>query len=364
MKRIKILDSCRGIAALIVVFHHVYTRCTYLYPQESTMKIHGLLNFISELNGEAVLFFFILSGFSIRLSLKNGLPIRKPALNEYLYRRFKRILPLYLLALCFTFVCGLLIHQTGKPDYSIRSLLGNVLFLQTPVSYRGFWFAPYGENGPLWSLSFEMFYYLFFPLFIFAFVRMFKSERFTGMQEKMVLGVAFVLSIACILANSYFFFPYIAFARFFFLWYCGYFLADIYIKGAVRPDANFMTILFFCAAVGGLVVLRRSDSLVELFKGMVILTVFYFLCILRKTAAAGIMVPVEKGVNAIFFHLGKGSYALYLLHYPVILVLKSFAHVNLPVIVVTMAVLAFICIQLEEFFVRQKFPFLRLQYIR
>src|SRR5258708_4374619 len=129
MKRIKILDSCRGLAALIVVFHHLYTRFGYLYPQENSMAIHGVLNFISQLNGEAVLFFFILSGFSIRLSLRKGLPVRKESLNEYLYRRFKRILPLYFLALLVTFIAGLIIHQTFKPDYSIRNLIGNLFFL-------------------------------------------------------------------------------------------------------------------------------------------------------------------------------------------------------------------------------------------
>jgi len=364
MKRIRILDSCRGIAALIVVFHHVYTRFTYLYPQERTMKIHGILNFISELNVEAVLFFFILSGFSIRLSLKNGLPVRKATLNEYLYRRFKRILPLYFIALCFTFICGLLIHQTGGPDYSIRNLIGNVLFLQAPESYRGYWFSPYGENGPLWSLSFEMFYYLFFPVFIFAFIRLFKTERFSGTQEKILLAVAFVLSVACILANKYFFFPYVAFARFFLLWYSGYFLADVYLRGAIRPDANFFTILLLCLAAGGLELFRHSDSMTELFEGMAILTVFYLLCILRKTAAGRVMAPLEKACNFLFFHLGKGSYALYLLHYPVILVLKYFGNISLLTIVITMVVVAIACVQLEEFFVRKKFLFLRLQYIR
>ncbi|HEX9513722.1 MAG TPA: acyltransferase [Puia sp.] len=364
MKRIKILDSCRGLAALIVVFHHLYTRFGYLYPQENSMAIHGVLNFISQLNGEAVLFFFILSGFSIRLSLRKGLPVRKESLNEYLYRRFKRILPLYFLALLVTFIAGLIIHQTFKPDYSIRNLIGNLFFLQAPVSYRGYWFSPYGENGPLWSLSFEMFYYLFFPLFIFTLVKLFKSEKFSPVQQRGILGIAFVFSLACLFINNYFFFPYIAYAKFFFLWYCGFFLADLYLENAIRFDANFMVMVLFCLLLGGLMTFRRSDSLVQLFEGVTMLTVFYILMAIRRNFSRRFLARTEKTANFLFFYLGKGSYAFYLLHYPVILVLKSFENISVPVIVLTMAVLAYLCVHLEEFFVERKFRIFQVQYVR
>src|SRR5258708_16278348 len=133
MKRIKVLDSCRGLAALIVVFHHLYTRFGYLYPQENSMAIHGVLNFISQLNGEAVLFFFILSGFSIRLSLRKGLPTRKESLNEYLYWRFKRILPLYFLSLLFTFISGFIVQQTFILYYFFRTITSNLFFLHSHI---------------------------------------------------------------------------------------------------------------------------------------------------------------------------------------------------------------------------------------
>ncbi len=80
----------RGVAASLVVFHHVYTRFAYLYPNEPA-RLHKILTFISDLNVEAVMFFFILSGFSIRLSLRKGLPITKELFNDYLYRRLKRL---------------------------------------------------------------------------------------------------------------------------------------------------------------------------------------------------------------------------------------------------------------------------------
>src|SRR5438874_13329861 len=102
MQRIKLLDSLRGFAAFLVVFHHAYTRFSYLYFSSEPVLLHHVLSFISDLNVEAVLLFFVLSGFSIRLSLQKGLPISKNFFNEYVYRRLKRILPLYYVAIIFT----------------------------------------------------------------------------------------------------------------------------------------------------------------------------------------------------------------------------------------------------------------------
>ena len=43
--------------------------------------------------------------------------------------------------------------------------MGNLFFLQT------IFVPPFGSNAPLWSLSFEFWYYLLFPLCLFALSR-------------------------------------------------------------------------------------------------------------------------------------------------------------------------------------------------
>jgi peptidoglycan/LPS O-acetylase OafA/YrhL len=292
------------------------------------------------------------------------MPVRKPLFNEYLYRRFKRILPLYLVALIFTFICGLLIHATDRPDYSARNLAGNLLFLQTPQSYKGYWFSPYGENGPLWSLSFEMFYYLFFPLFIFLILKVFRKEVLGLRDQRVILSIAFALSIVCIFLNSLFFFPYIAFAKLFFIWYGGFFLADLYLEKKLDLNINFLLIFSLMALSGLLLFLKRSDSLTEFFTGSVIGFVFYLCCIIRKRLPGYFVRKMEKAFNFLFFQLGKGSYAFYLLHFPLILVLKSYMNINIWVVILSLALLAFVCIRLEEFFVKKKFLVFRFQYLR
>jgi len=196
-KRIAILDSLRGLAALIVVFHHVFVYNIAALEQalEQVPWLLSALNFVSNLNHLAVLFFFVLSGFAIALATQKLDLTQNQDTNVYLYRRFRRILPLYWIAIGFTCLIGMLNGNYWSNDsYSVVNLIGNLLFLQTSDKIGAYWFSPYGLNGPLWSLSYELFFYLFFPIYIRTialFFHKFSINRF---------GIALVMSIPLSLA--------------------------------------------------------------------------------------------------------------------------------------------------------------------
>jgi peptidoglycan/LPS O-acetylase OafA/YrhL len=364
MQRIKILDSMRGLAAAIVVFHHVYTRFSYLYIRSEHPLLHRLLGFISYLNVEAVLFFFVLSGFSIRLSLKKGLPVTKELFNEYVYRRLKRILPLYYFAIIFTLLCGWVTRDVlVNPDFTIKNLLGNIFFLQCPKIYKGNWFAPYGDNGPLWSLSFEMFYYFFFPVFILLMLNIFKKMRTIENRNRLFLCCSFLLSVSCVAVNKQFFFPYIAFAAFFFIWYNGFFIADLYLQKRISFNSDFIINIILMILAGILIYFKPSAGLSNLFSGAAICVVFFIVYLFRFQYRKFFIKYIERVLNFLFAKIGKGSYALYLFHYPLILVLKYYrAHAWL--IISSIAVLAICCIWLEQYIVKRKLLFLKRRYIR
>jgi peptidoglycan/LPS O-acetylase OafA/YrhL len=106
----------------------------------------------------AVVGFLLVSGYSIAASLDRE--------REGFYRRrFLRVYPLYFVAVIFAIV---LEAWTGGhldlPPHTLDSFgwvtaLGNLLLLQT------FAVKPIQFNGPVWSLSVEVFYYLLAPLF-------------------------------------------------------------------------------------------------------------------------------------------------------------------------------------------------------
>jgi peptidoglycan/LPS O-acetylase OafA/YrhL len=145
------LDSLTGLrffAALLVFAHHT------LAP---SITSHGLADLpvisrVADLGSVGVTFFFVLSGFVLTWSWA-------PGSREAFYgRRFARIWPLHavtFVAACFV-VAPLLDHS--PPDAG-RQVLGLSL-LQAWSWHPSVYFA---GNGPSWSLSCEAFFYALLP---------------------------------------------------------------------------------------------------------------------------------------------------------------------------------------------------------
>lgn len=159
--RYEVLDSLRGVCAIMVVLYHLRTP-----------------GFISHLplvyrSSRFVDFFFVLSGFVIAASygdrLSRGFSIRK-----FMALRFGRIYPLHLFMLGvfvlfeLIFASGILGKADRTPftgEYGFAALIQNVFLVQT------FFGADTSTwNSPSWSIAVEMWTYLIFAL-TYRFVR-------------------------------------------------------------------------------------------------------------------------------------------------------------------------------------------------
>jgi peptidoglycan/LPS O-acetylase OafA/YrhL len=359
VQRIKILDSTRGIAAVMILFHHVFTRFPHLFAGKFPAWLSISFHFISSLNVEAVMLFFFLSGFCINLSLKNEMPITRSSFNTYAYRRLKRILPLYYFAILFTFICGLVLQTvTINDDFSLKNLLGNIFFLQSAKSYKGNWFAPYGDNGPFWSLSFEIFYYFFLPVFLLLILNFYKSDKLTIHINRRALVASFFISLACTFINKLFFVPYIAFASLFCVWYGGFFVAALYLERK-NQCGDIILLLLLAISSGMIYYVNPTPTCYQLFFGAVVSAGFYPLYLVRKKIQRSIVATSETAFNFLFYKIGTGSYALYLLHYPLLMVLKQQAHLTLFQLIVVLIIFTILCIFLERYFVSKKWLFLK-----
>jgi peptidoglycan/LPS O-acetylase OafA/YrhL len=355
--RIVVLDSLRGLAAMIVCLHHfLFINTSHLQVYKGQTWYDTLFR-ISEYNKEAVLFFFVLSGFSIGLSLKNKVPDSPETINEYIYRRFKRLLPVYILALLFTLISGLVMHQVHLPNYSAWNMLGNILFLQTADIVEGSWFIPYGFNGPLWSLSFEFFFYCFFPL-----VYLINRKYLSKINILVKYGVLLVLSVAAFAVNKIFFVPYFAFFTSFIIWLSGYLASRTYLKGETYH------LLFAGVFAFGVLYLTAgrhflsSNTLAFICKGLLMGAVFYMITFFSKSETTQTIFKWPVWIlNKIFNYIGKGSYATYALHYPLMLMLRYF-HVNIIVQVAVILLFIILCTTIEEKTIRWKLNMLRLNY--
>jgi len=143
------LDSARAAAAIYVVLYHL--------TLEHHLQ-HGI-GLIFALGQEAVIVFFLLSGFVIFANERDRLV---PPGGYYL-RRFRRIYPPLIVAML---VSTLIYLDDGLflETFKWRDLIGTLLMVQDISSIKpGVIVDPYLVNGPLWSLSYEMPFYLAFP---------------------------------------------------------------------------------------------------------------------------------------------------------------------------------------------------------
>ncbi len=137
------LEGLRGLAALWVAYSHIF-----FYEFKIDPAYHPDFAFGAVLNAAhgGILIFFALSGYVIGIT--NQLPFSKANAIRYLLRRWIRLYPIYIVAIAL----GIL----ASPTDTWGTILGNFLFLQSAAA------ALLSGNGVLWTLHYEIVYYLAF----------------------------------------------------------------------------------------------------------------------------------------------------------------------------------------------------------
>jgi peptidoglycan/LPS O-acetylase OafA/YrhL len=162
------LDVLRGLAALAVVFNHF----GYFVPSSVNTPVYDWFN-----PGDyGVFVFFLISGYIVPASLE-----RKGSVRTFWVSRVFRLYPLYLLAVTVAVALGAL-HVGGLRGEGAdpeTSVLSQMLMMSNVLA---------GKNLPnvVWSLSYEMIFYLLLTALFMAKVHK-RSSRFA-----LAFGVAAV----------------------------------------------------------------------------------------------------------------------------------------------------------------------------
>jgi peptidoglycan/LPS O-acetylase OafA/YrhL len=167
------LDGVRGIAALMVLCHHLLFT-SVPHPEQW----NGFVLFASRLSragGNGVDLFFVLSGFLITSLLVLDRSSPNFYWNFY-WKRVLRILPLYVVALILLVAFSPAASSRNTAEYAALSLLFLANFAQI---------FHVASAGPFWTLAIEEQFYLIWPRF---------ARRFTvsGLER-----FALVLVLAC-----------------------------------------------------------------------------------------------------------------------------------------------------------------------
>ena len=203
------LDLSRALAAILVLLVHLrdplFVGWPALRPDERNLFVHGWF-FITGMGFEAVVVFFILSGY-----LVGGLSLGKVqkgsfTLRDYTIDRVSRLFVVLIPALLLTFVLdrlgsnwfGELGYWNGTnpvlqtkfgpflPNAGLGTLACNLAMLQP------FYCPVFGSNIPLWTLSYEFWFYSVFALSIML-VRNRNALRWIG--ALLIAGIFLVLGV-------------------------------------------------------------------------------------------------------------------------------------------------------------------------
>lgn len=303
-----LLDLLRGLAALLVLLGHWRNLLFIDYPQLTAHKSMLLAPYaLSSAGHQAVVIFFVLSGYLISGSVFRSFDRSQWSWRGYLTHRIVRLwvvlIPGLLLCALWDNI-GLHLHLAPAlysgaagnhviPDIRMtlkpHIFFGNLFFLQSilvPI---------FGTDGPLWSLANEFWYYLLFPLGLVA------LRRRSALLQRLVsaglfLGIAWFVRHGILLL-----FP---------VWLAGTLLAVLPPPRVGRGARITATILYSPLAF----VFAKAHVLSSLWSDYLfgVATFFFLWIVLSATHRAS----PDSVFTKISRSLARSSYTLYVVHVP------------------------------------------------
>jgi peptidoglycan/LPS O-acetylase OafA/YrhL len=314
------LDAVRGIAAVVVVLGHTrdlfFSSLTAVTakpgPVSSSQPTPVTAPSVSHqitIGNEAVMVFFVLSGYLVGGSVLKSLKKGRWSWKDYLVKRLTRLwvvlLPALLVGLLFDWsgmhlFPGANSIYAGPPGQAVvmdllqhlsaRVILGNAVFLQKVLVQTA------GTNESLWSLANEFWYYIAFPVFLLALIGGQKAWK------RVVYGVAFIGIGFLVGQDVSILFP---------IWMLGALLSLVPLRvpaGAAKLGSAILTVLLPIVFIG----IRRapiSGLAAELLIAAYFTLLMYLLLHQTETARRGLY----KTIAGFFSRI---SYTLYLFHLP------------------------------------------------
>ncbi len=319
------LDLMRWMAAAIVFLSHLrdplFLGYGSLVAGDRNLGVQ-LWYFVTGWFGEAVIVFFVLSGY-----LVGGIACAKASLGrfsigDYAVDRCTRLYVAFAPALLLTAILDIAgstwFADTGFWTHTqpmvrekiatlpflayltLKNFFANLFMLQTIVA------PPFGSNQPLWTISLEFWFYVVFGLGLASCLASVKSLRLLGLCA---LGILFVLLG-------------IRFPGYLGLWLFGVIAAFVPWRAIERPP------LAFLVFAGILVFSRAGQEMMKqaawwpMLRDYLVAASFAWLLVSMRSVN---LIVLERACGFNRF-MADFSYSLYLIHFPLLLFLLGALH--------------------------------------
>lgn len=305
--RNSILDVIRSIAAFEVLISHVKK---FFFSDFNILQDNNLLlkifYYICGFGHQAVIIFFVLSGYLVGGSILKSKP--ENFWRNYFIQRISRLWIVLIPCLLLTVFWNTLGRTFGGSAYldgmlnppiqiapkshpvptDLLTFLGNIFFLQ------GILVPILGDNAPLWSLSFEFWYYVLFPLLYWGAL---KKSSFPAGQR--VLYTILAIGLLLILPNDV--------RSGFLIWLSGVAIAKIESAKRFRYLGSPWIGIPLSIPALWMLHLARTSGFSDI---LVSLGLFFPFCYIIQIKS------LSNSISNIFITFSDFSYTLYVAHFP------------------------------------------------
>jgi peptidoglycan/LPS O-acetylase OafA/YrhL len=318
------LDLLRGCSALTVMLGHVRGLFFVSFGDVQTPGLSVYITyFLTSIGHEAVIVFFVLSGYFVGGNVLRSVADGSWSWRSYLSRRLTRLYIVLIPALILggiIDIAGVTIFGAAGPyggDTSYKHIVSDSVadrlhisvFVGNAVYLQEILVPTFGSNGPLWSLSYEFWFYLLFPYVVLAMIR--ASE----VSHRLLYGGLF-LTVSIFIGPKIF--------AYFFIWLLG---AAAIFAPAMKAKPSFRTVALglSLALCLGTVFLRRRFAMPDLVGDALLAlpTLILVYILANGTGAITNGVWGRLRLSKISHGLAGFSYTLYLVHLPVLIFLHA-----------------------------------------
>lgn len=344
MNKILELEALRGIASLYVFFHHTLFSFGIIHK-------NSLIGKFFSFGQEAVMVFFLLSGYVIALSLNK----RQYSFKTYFKHRFFRIYTVVIMGWMISFISIYFSDTTLIISISefAKQFLVNIFMLQDISALKPGTFAdPLFGDSPLWSLSYEWWFYMIF------FVHYTLIQKYFRGNLSLFNISALLLSIIGILSFKVNYNQVSLIIMYYYVWFSGAITLLYITKNQFQFYSTLMTFISYIIIIllySSLFVFHQNiisigvHPLLELRHYSATLLLFLFSILFYKIIYTHIKNnKFYKKIIYFFSLIAPLSFSLYVFHYPIKNYMERFNEVNGIVLLIITLLISLVLSYLVE----------------